>query len=106
MEFIIFILLFVVVGTILTAVRSNKKKVNLTKQNNIHNSSNNSSPLFFFAGSIMIARMEVHMIVEDLSVEIAEAAAMVAEVAVIDENTPYKGRISLNKRLISWFTYA
>ncbi len=27
----------------------------------------------------MIARMEVHMIVEDLSVEIAEAAAMVAE---------------------------
>ncbi len=54
----------------------------------------------------MIARMEVHMIVEDLSVEIAEAAAMVAEVAVIDENTPYKGRISLNKRLISWFTYA
>lgn len=91
MEFIIFILLFVVVVTILTAVRSNKKKVNLTKQNNIHNSSNNSSPLFFFADSIMIARMEVHMIVEGLLVEIAEAAAMVAEVAVIDENAPYIG---------------
>ena len=79
MEFIIFILLFVVIGITVTAVRSNKKKVNLMKQNNIHNSSNSSSPLFFFAGS------------EDLSVEIAEAAAMVAEVAVIDENAPYIG---------------
>ncbi|SCN04306.1 Uncharacterized protein BCRIVMBC126_00294 [Bacillus wiedmannii] len=39
----------------------------------------------------MIARMEVHMIVEDLSLEIAEAAAMVAEVAVIDGNAPYIG---------------
>lgn len=50
--------------------------------------------------------MEVHMIVEDLSVEIAEAAAMVAEVAVIDENAPYIGVFLLNKRLISWRTYA
>ncbi len=39
----------------------------------------------------MIARMEVHMIVEGLLVEIVEAAAMVAEVAVIDENAPYIG---------------
>lgn len=61
------------------------------KQNNIHNSSNSSSPLFSLRDLIMIARMEVHMIVEDLSVEIAEAAAMVAEVAVIDENAPYIG---------------
>jgi hypothetical protein len=35
--------------------------------------------------------MEVHMIVEDLSVEIAEAAAMVVEVAVTDGNAPYIG---------------
>lgn len=91
MEFIIVILLFVVVGTIVTAVRSNKKKVNLTKQNNIHNSSNSSSPLFFFVDRIMIARtMEVHMIAEVLLVEIVEVAAVV----VIDENTPYRGRIS------------
>ncbi|SCB81946.1 Protein of unknown function [Bacillus mobilis] len=55
----------------------------------------------------MIARMEDHMIVEDLSVAIAEAAAMVAEAAVIDENTPYMGAyFFLNKRLISWLTYA
>lgn len=40
----------------------------------------------------MIARtMEAHMIAEDLSVEIAEVAAMEAEVAVIDENAPYIG---------------
>ncbi|HHL0973905.1 TPA: hypothetical protein ACQUHP_005594 [Bacillus cereus] len=47
MEFIVIILLFVVIGTILTAVPLNKKKVNLTKQNNTHN----SSPLFSYAGS-------------------------------------------------------
>ncbi|SCB84476.1 Protein of unknown function [Bacillus thuringiensis] len=39
----------------------------------------------------MIARMEVHMIAEDLLAEIAEATAMATEVAVIDENAPYKG---------------
>ena len=51
MECIVIILLFVVIGTIVTAVPLNKKKVNLTKQNNIHNSSNNSSPLFSYSGS-------------------------------------------------------
>jgi hypothetical protein len=48
MEFIVIILLFVVIGTILTAVPLNKKKkVSLTKQNNTHN----SSPLFSYSGS-------------------------------------------------------
>jgi hypothetical protein len=46
MGFIV-IILFVVIGTILTAVPLNKKKVNLTKQNNTHN----SSPLFSCSGS-------------------------------------------------------
>lgn len=89
MEFIIVILLFVVVGTIVTAVRSNKKKVNLTKQNNIHNSSNSSSPLFSLLDLIMIARMmAAHMIVEDLLGEIAEEAVVAV---VIDKNAPYIG---------------
>lgn len=51
MEFIVIILLFVLVGTMVIAVPSNKKKVNLTKQNHIHHSSNNSSPLFSYSGS-------------------------------------------------------
>lgn len=87
MEFIIVILLFVVIGIIVIAVRSNKKKVNLTKQNNIHNSSNNSSPLFSLLDLIiMTAHMiAVHMTVEGLLEEIVEV------VAVIDKNTPYIG---------------
>jgi uncharacterized membrane protein YgcG len=49
MEFIVIILLFVVIGTILTAVPLKKKKVSLTKQNNTL--SHNSSPLFSYSGS-------------------------------------------------------
>ncbi|KFN03545.1 hypothetical protein D0U04_22655 [Bacillus clarus] len=51
MEFIIALLFFVVIGMIVTAVRSNNRKVNLIKKSNMHNTSNTSSPLFFFAGS-------------------------------------------------------
>lgn len=92
MGFVIAALLFcVLIWMIAASVKSNKRRVSLTKKSNTHSTSNSSSPLFFFADRIMIARtMEVHMIAEVLLVEIVEVAAVV-EAAVIDENTPYRG---------------
>ena len=90
MGFVIAALLFcVLIWMIAASVRSNKRRVNLTKKSNTHSTSNSSSPLFFFAGSIVIVHMMVaRMIAEDLLAEIVEVAAVVAG---IDENTPYMG---------------
>jgi uncharacterized membrane protein YgcG len=52
MGFVIAALLFcVLIWMIAASVRSNKRRVNLTKKSNAHSTSNSSSPLFFFAGS-------------------------------------------------------
>ncbi|EJR47291.1 hypothetical protein COJ48_26965 [Bacillus cereus] len=52
MGFVIAALLFcVLVWMIAASVKSNNRRVNLTKKSNAHNISNTSSPSFFFAGS-------------------------------------------------------
>ena len=82
--------------------------MNLAKQNNIHNSSNSSSPLFFFAGSDNDSSHDggshdggSH----DCGGSFGEIAEEAAVAVGIDENAPYIGVFLLNKRLISRLTY-
>ncbi len=63
--------------------------MNLAKQNNIHNSSNSSSPLFFFAGSDNDSSHDGGS--HDCGGSFGEIAEEAAVAVGIDENAPYIG---------------